>query len=112
MEQTSQLAAQSKLLAKALLKRVEEVGDQSQEKDPVILCKFYIPECYGYPWIWYAIEWCPQLKLFRGLFFHPGGQTELRYYNVETLAMLNSHDGVILDPDFQECRVSGLKFGS
>lgn len=33
----------SKLLTKAILQKFEKVGDQSDQKDPLIICKFFDP---------------------------------------------------------------------
>ena len=42
-----------KLLTKAILNRFEQVGEQVEEKDPLILAKFFNPTGSG---TWYAKE--------------------------------------------------------
>lgn len=52
-----------KLLTKELEKRFAQVGSQEQEKDPLILAKFFNPTGAG---TWYATEYDPQQRTFFG----------------------------------------------
>ena len=52
-----------KLMTKELEKRFAEVGSQENEKDPVIVAKFFNPTGAG---TWYATEYDPDNKIFFG----------------------------------------------
>ena len=52
-----------KLLTKKLEKRFAQVGSQEDEKDPLVIAKFFNP-CGG--GTWYATEYDPQRKVFFG----------------------------------------------
>jgi len=42
-----------KLLTKELRKKLPALGATGEEKDPLVVCKFFFP---GFHWTWYAIE--------------------------------------------------------
>ena len=52
-----------KLLTKTLEKRFAQVGSQSEEKDPLIIAKFFNPTGAG---TWYATEYDPDRRVFFG----------------------------------------------
>ena len=52
-----------KLLTKTLEKRFVQVGSQSEEKDPLIIAKFFNPTGAG---TWYATEYDPDRRVFFG----------------------------------------------
>jgi hypothetical protein len=52
-----------KLMTKALEKRFAQVGSQAEEKDPLVIARFFNPNGAG---TWYATEYDPQRKLFFG----------------------------------------------
>ena len=52
-----------KLLTKTLVKRFAEVGSQADEKDPLVIAKFFNPCGAG---TWYATEYDPEHKIFFG----------------------------------------------
>jgi hypothetical protein len=52
-----------KLLTKAILKRFEQVGSQDDEKDPLIIVKFFNPVGAG---TWFATEYNPETRIFFG----------------------------------------------
>ena len=52
-----------KLLTKTLEKRFAQVGSQADEKDPLVIAKFFNPCGAG---TWYATEYDPQRKIFFG----------------------------------------------
>ena len=52
-----------KLLTKALLKRFSQVGTQSEDSNPIVLCKFFNPCGAG---TWYATEFNPDDGCFFG----------------------------------------------
>ena len=51
------------LLTKELIKRFEKVGRQENEKDPLVIAKFFNPAGAG---TWYATEYNPSEKMFFG----------------------------------------------
>lgn len=51
------------LLTKELEKRFAKVGSQENEKDPIIIAKFFNPTGAG---TWYATEYDPETRCFFG----------------------------------------------
>ena len=51
------------LLTEELAKRFSEVGSQENEKDPIVIAKFFNPCGAG---TWYATEYDPEEKIFFG----------------------------------------------
>ena len=51
------------LLTKELIKRFAEVGSQENEKDPIVIAKYFNSAGAGY---WYATEYDPKTKEFFG----------------------------------------------
>lgn len=51
------------LLTKELLKRFEQVGSQEEDKDPIVIAKFFNPNGAG---TWYATEYEPEERIFFG----------------------------------------------
>ena len=49
-----------KLLTKAILKRFKKVGSQENEKDPIVIAKFFNPTGIG---TWYATEYNPETNI-------------------------------------------------
>jgi hypothetical protein len=45
-----------KLLTEELLKKLPPLYSQENEKDPMVICKFFYPD---FSWTWYAIEGSP-----------------------------------------------------
>ena len=52
-----------KLLTKTLGKRFAQIGSPSEEKDPLIIAKFFNPTGAG---TWYATEYDPDRRVFFG----------------------------------------------
>jgi len=52
-----------KLITKELEKRFKKIGDQENEKDPIVVAKFFNPAGAG---TWYATEYDPETKIFFG----------------------------------------------
>ena len=52
-----------KLLTKQLEKRFARIGSQEQEKDPIVVAKFFNPVGSGE---WYATEYDPETREFFG----------------------------------------------
>ena len=51
------------LLTSELIQRFRQIGSQENEKDPIIVCKFFTP---GGQATWYASEYLPVDKVFMG----------------------------------------------
>ena len=52
-----------KLMTKALKERFAQVGSQAEEKDPLVIARFFNPNGAG---TWYATEYDPRRKVFFG----------------------------------------------
>ncbi len=52
-----------KLLTQELLEHFKKVGRQDEEKDPLVIAKFFNPTGAG---TWYATEYDPEAKIFFG----------------------------------------------
>jgi hypothetical protein len=50
-------------MTKTLEKRFAQVGSQAEEKDPLVIARFFNPNGAG---TWYATEYDPQYKVFFG----------------------------------------------
>jgi len=51
------------LLTKEIEARFKEIGSQENEKDPIVIAKFFNPTGAG---TWYATEYNPEEKIFFG----------------------------------------------
>jgi hypothetical protein len=98
-----------KLLTKELEKRFQEVGNQSEEKDPTVICKFFNPYGAG---TWYATEYLPEEKIFFGYVSIFGGHDdEWGYFSLDELeSFKTSFAGLGIERDlyFTEKRFSKL----
>ena len=52
-----------KLMTKKLLERFTQVGSQAEERDPLIIAKYFNPCGAG---TWYATEYDPKTRIFFG----------------------------------------------
>ncbi|MEQ9263280.1 MAG: DUF2958 domain-containing protein [Owenweeksia sp.] len=52
-----------KLMTKTLKQRFAEIGDQSEESNPLVIAKFFNPCGSG---TWYATEYDPETRIFFG----------------------------------------------
>ena len=52
-----------KLLTSTIIKRFAKVGSQEQEKNPLVIAKFFNPAGAG---TWYATEYDPEARTFFG----------------------------------------------
>ncbi len=52
-----------KLLTSDLVKRFHEIGNQDEERDPLVIAKFFNPAGAG---TWYATEYNPETGIFFG----------------------------------------------
>lgn len=73
-----------KLLTKDLEKRFKEIGSQENEKDPIVIAKFFNPCGAG---TWYATEYDPETKTFFG--YVKLLEDEWGYFSLEELENIN-----------------------
>ncbi len=94
-----------KLLTEALRKQLPALYATEEEKDPLVICKFFYP-CH--PWSWYAIEFDGQ-DIFFG--WVDGPCSELGYFRLSELLETRDKLGCPIERDlyFQSCRLSKLK---
>jgi hypothetical protein len=91
-----------KLLTKALEKRFAQVGRQEDNKDPIIIAKFFNPTGAG---TWYATEYDPKNRNFFGYASIFGGWSdEWGYFSLNELdAYIGTFGlGIERDRHFQE----------
>src|SRR5437870_4155309 len=69
-----------KLLPKDILNKLPPLYSQENEKDPMVICKFFYPD---FSWTWYAIEYDGKDTFF-GLV--DGYEKELGYFSLLELA--------------------------
>jgi hypothetical protein len=111
-----------KLLTKEIKRRLPALYSQENEKDPLVICKFFDPSSL---WTWYAIEGSPVDEngyydtdkekvdfLFFGLVI--GFEPELGYFSLKEL--VSAKQGIKginlqieLDMCFKPCRLSQVK---
>ncbi len=112
-----------KLLTKEIKRRLPALYSQENEKDPMVICKFFDPSS---SWTWYAIEGSPVDEngyydtdkekvdfLFFGLVI--GVEPELGYFSLKELVSVKQGIKGInalpieLDMCFKPCRLSQVK---
>jgi hypothetical protein len=112
-----------KLLTKEIKRRLPALYSQENEKDPMVICKFFDPSG---SWTWYAIEGSPVDEngyydtdkekvdfLFFGLVI--GFEPELGYFSLkELVSAKQGRMGLLalpieLDICFKPCRLSQVK---
>jgi Protein of unknown function (DUF2958) len=93
------------LLTKTLRKQLPPLYSTENEKDPMVICKFFFP---AWHWTWYAIEF-DQENLFFG--FVDGDFPELGYFSLQELTEHRDMLGLPIERDrfFQPCRLSELR---
>jgi len=69
-----------KLLTKAILAQFEKVGNQSNEKDPLVICKFFYPDFHRTR---YAAEFNSDDRIFFG--YVVGDFPEWGYFSLDEL---------------------------
>jgi Protein of unknown function (DUF2958) len=82
-----------KLLTKALLKQLPPLYSQENEKDPLVICKFFYPD---FSWTWYAIEFDGN-DLFFG--YVAGFECELGYFSLAELKANRGKWGLPIERD-------------
>lgn len=97
-----------KLMTPVLEKRFAEVGSQSEEKDPLIIAKFFNPCGAG---TWYATEYDPERREFYGYVSIFGDiNDEWGYFSLAELEEYKGPLGIGLERDlyFDEVRASKI----
>jgi len=94
-----------KLLTKDLLKKLPPLGSQENEKDPLVVCKFFYPD---FGWTWYAIEFDGKDEFF-GLV--DGDERELGYFTLSELQQNKGKLGCSIERDlyFEPIKLSTLE---
>ncbi len=82
-----------KLLTKELLKQLPPLYSQENEKDPMVICKFFYPD---FSWTWYAIEFDGN-DLFFG--YVAGFECELGYFSLAELKANRGKWGLPIERD-------------
>ena len=85
------------LLTEELAKRFSEVGSQENEKDPIVIAKFFNPCGAG---TWYATEYDPEEKIFFGYVSIFGDwNDEWGYFSLTELESLKGPFGLGIERD-------------
>lgn len=94
-----------KLLTTDLKRKLPPLYATEQEKDPLVICKFFYPD---FSWTWYAIEFDGH-DIFFG--FVAGDYPELGYFNLSELESNRGKLGLPIERDrwFKPCRLSQLR---
>lgn len=98
-----------KLLTKELETRFAKVGSQENEKDPIVIAKFFNPTGIG---TWYATEYIPEDRVFFGWVSLFGGQDdEFGYFSLDELQEFRGRFGLGIERDlhFGEVPLSTVK---
>jgi len=101
-----------KLLTKELEKRFAEVGSQENEKDPIVIAKFFNPAGSG---TWWATEYNPEDKTFFGYASIFGDENdEWGYFSLKELESFKSKFGLGIERDLYcgEKRISEFNISS
>ena len=91
-----------KLLTKELQKTLPPLYASENEKDPMVICKFFFPDFH---WTWYAIEYDGKDTFFGWV---DGDFPELGYFSLSELKQARGKLGLPLERDhfFKPCRLS------
>jgi hypothetical protein len=94
-----------KLLTKELKKKLPPLYATENEKDPLVVCKFFYPTCR---WTWYAIEFDGQ-DIFYG--WVDTDFPELGYFSLSELMKTRDKWGLPIERDrfFKPCRLSEVQ---
>ncbi len=94
------------LLTKEILERFRTVWDQEQNKDPIIICKFFHPASQRTR---YATEFKEDDQLF--FWFVVWFENERGYFSLEELQSVKDRFGLGIERDrhFTECTFSQLE---
>src|SRR2546428_12727191 len=96
------------LLTQELLERFQKVGRQEEEKDPLVIAKFFNAGGAG---TWYATEYDPEAKIFFGFVSIFGDECdEWGSFSLEELESFRGQFGLGIERDrfFQPKRASAI----
>ena len=93
------------LLTKELRKKLPPLGATGEEKDPMVICKFFFPDFH---WTWYATEFDGE-DIFSG--YVVGDFPELGNFSLSELTSVRGKLGLPIERDryFKPCRLSVLQ---
>lgn len=94
-----------KLLTDELRKELPPLYSKENEKDPLVICKFFLPMA---KWTWFATEFDGKDTFFG---FVVGEYPELGYFSLQELENLEGPYGLGVERDmyFKPCRLSEIK---
>ena len=94
-----------KLITKELRKALPSLYSQENEKDPMVVCKFFLPMT---KWTWYATEFDGKDTFFG---FVSGEYPELGYFSLSELENLEGQYGIGVERDryFEPVRLSTIR---
>jgi hypothetical protein len=94
-----------KLITEELRKALPTLYSQENEKDPMVVCKFFLPMT---KWTWYATEFDGK-DIFFG--FVSGEYSELGYFSLSELENLEGLYGIGVERDmyFEPVRLSTIR---
>ena len=101
-----------KLLTKELIKRFARVGSQEEDKNPIVIAKFFDPAGAG---TWWATEYNPEDKTFFGYASIFGDHNdEWGYFSLIELESIKSKFGLGIERDLHcgEKRISEFNIKS
>ena len=81
------------LLTKAIRRKLPPLRATSQQKDPMVICKFFFPDFH---WTWYAIEFDGEDTFFG---FVDGDFPELGYFSLSELKSNRGRLGLPIERD-------------
>ena len=100
------------LLTKEIIKRFKEIGSQENEKDPIVIAKFFNPTGAG---TWWATEYNEKEKIFFGYVSIFGDHNdEWGSFSLEELQSVKGFGGLGIEKDLYcgEKRISEFKIPS
>jgi len=100
------------LMTKGLEERFKKIGSQAEEKDPIVVVKFFNPTGTG---TWYATEYDPENKIFFGyVSIHGDYCDEWGSFGLKELQSFRGVAGLGIERDLHcgEKRISEFKIKS
>ena len=92
-----------KLLTDELRKTLPPMHSQEKVKDPIAICKFYMPLNR---WVWYPFEFDGEDSFFG---YVVGDNPEVGYFALSKLERIHEAYGLELDTSFKPTRLSEIK---
>ena len=94
-----------KLLTKVLRRKLPSLYATENEKDPLVICKFFAPDS---SWTWYALEFDGEDTFFG---YVDGFEAELGYFSLSELESIRGELGLPIERDkwFKPCRLSEIR---